>query len=247
MSDVIVDTTPVQVTPAGAAMNTMFAEGSVPNQVIVPPNAPASPSGAVTSPTEQPNPLNVNAYRQMLGEQAQPPALPQPQSPTEPVQPVAAAKPNVDMIPVARFQQALSQRNAEADRARSLEQQNAELIGYLRAMHAQQQQAQQPAEAQQPVPDHIADPIGYANYVQAQAEARANALLERQSLQMRQQMQELQQQGQMATMRASEAQARATYGQDAQRLISDATHAAVAAGLRDQFMASPDPVGNAIR
>jgi hypothetical protein len=93
----------------------------------------------------------------------------------------------------------------------------------------------------------IQDPNGYASFVQAQAEARATAIANEQMGRMEAQLKQQAETTRQMMNKASEAQARQAYGADAPKLIHEATTAAVNAGLKDQFMNSHDPVGNAIR
>jgi hypothetical protein len=117
--------------------------------------------------------------------------------------------------------------------------------GYILALSQQQQQAQPQQQAQ--VPDHITDPNGWAAYVQNQARAEAAAIAREQQAQFQRVIETQAQQQRMIAVKSSEANARAIYGTQAQDLIAKATHAAVDAGLKDQFMNTADPVGEAIR
>lgn len=270
MTTTQVDTTPVMATPAGAAMNAMFAENSVQTvptgpAVTMPGQQPQvqtvqpTPDGAappqVIDPSQPDSLIPFHHQQQMLqqmvpGQELQPGQTEQPPA----VDPNAPPRqPDGEMVPVGRFRQVIAQRNAEADRYRALEADFNRLAGYVQAMMAQtpqQGQQSQPQQAQQPqvqIPDPGLDPAGFVRAMQEQTQQMVEAATRQVQTETQRQLEQANAQVRHANMKASEAAARATFGPQAPALIKAATTAAVQAGLKDQFMSGPDPVGSAIR
>lgn len=253
-----IDTTPVMTTPAGAAMNAMFAGDSVHSVSNGPPvheQAPQpTPDGAAPSRVIDPSqPDSLIPYHHQQQQM-----MPQDGQPLDPnVAPPPAGDPNApqrqadEMVPVGRFRQVIAQRNAEADRYRALESDFNQLLGYVKAIQAGQQSqdgqpAQQQQQQQQQMPDPGLDPIGFAQW----NDQRVQALVEQSTKQVQEETQrqlaQAQQQVRYASMKASEARAYSSFGPQAGQLINAATTAAVRAGLKDKFMSGPDPVMSAI-
>jgi len=131
------------------------------------------------------------------------------------------------------------------ERARTAETQSQQLLAALNQQAAQiaelrgfvqgAAQGQQPAPAAAPdfqIPDVIQDPLGYARTIQAVVRQVAESTIVGMLGQAR---------GEIVNLKLdmSDSIAEAVYGRD---LIKAATHAAVAAGLKDSFMARPNPV-----
>lgn len=191
-----VDTTPVMTTPAGAAMNAMFAEQSV--QSV--PNGPAvavpgqqqyaqpvqpTPDGAappqVIDPSQPDSLIPYHHQQQMLqqmvpgqelqpGQNEQPPAV-DPNAPPR--------QPDGDMVPVGRFRQVIAQRNDLEGRHRALEADFNRLAGYVQAMLAQTPQQGQQSQPQAPqqvqMPDPGLDPAGFVRAMQEQTQQMVDA------------------------------------------------------------------------
>lgn len=97
------------------------------------------------------------------------------------------------------------------------------------------------------MPDPTLEPVAYNTWLQQQTQQLVAQQLQPLVAQQEKLARDSAQQIAAANLKASEAAARVAYGAEAPRLIKEATHAAVRAGLKDQFMAGPDPVGSAIR
>jgi hypothetical protein len=179
-------------------------------------------------------------------------------APVAPVQTVngqPAAAPPENPLP-AGVRQRLSELNQRAQQAEAerqhMVQQMAEMRGY---MLAQQQQAQ--GQQQQQVPDHISDPQGYAAWVRDQTLAEVRHMTQQQQQQAAQEAAKreaaISRQTSLSISKSSEALAfQGLVGSgmppdQAKKLISEATHAAVNSGLGNQFMATGDPVNESIR
>lgn len=211
---------------------------------LAPEAAPQAPQSAV--PSSQPPVYDPSRQQPQATPAAGADGLPAQAQPDQgAVDPSQAAQPHGQqdqgMVPSFRVREEASARRAAEDQARRLALENAEMQGMLRAVLAGQQPGEpQPApQAPQP-PDMYTDPVGYAEWMQTQIETAARNA-------MRQEAQAVQAQASREKLATSDMRARMVYGDQADALIADATHAAVQAGLRDRFMATSDPVGNAIR
>lgn len=110
------------------------------------------------------------------------------------------------------------------------------LLNQQGAPQAVAPQQQPPPPEEHPLPDLINDPIGYANALAERAVREARQAFEQEVAPIRTEVT-------AQKLNASWSAAVGVYGQEA---ASAATHAAKNAGLQDQFMATPDPVGAAV-
>ena len=253
-------------------MNAMFAENSVVSsptgpvpqvqgmQPQVPHQQPQQvapyPDGAAPSQVidpSQPDSLIPFHHQQQQMQQMVPgqDGQPDPNAPPQAADPNAPPRqPDGELVPVGRFRQVIAQRNQLDERYRGLEADFNRLAGFVQAMMAQQQPQQQVGQPQQPqvqVPDPGLDPAGFTRAIAEQTQQLVEQATQKVAQQTQEQLRAAEAQVRYANMKASEATARATYGANAPALIAQATTAAVRAGLKDQFMAQPDPIMAAIR
>lgn len=241
----------VQTVPTGPAVT---MPGQQPQVQTVQPTPDGAAPPQVIDPSQPDSLIPFHHQQQMLqqmvpGQELQPGQIEQPPV----VDPNAPPRqPDGDMVPVGRFRQVIAQRNDIDGRYRALEADFNRLAGYVQAMMAQTpqqgQQSQQPQAPQQvQIPDPGLDPAGFIRAMQDQTQQMVEAATQQVKTETQRQLEQANAQVRHANMKASEAAARATFGPQAPALIKAATTAAVQAGLKDQFMGSPDPIGSAIR
>lgn len=174
----------------------------------------------------------------------QPPAGPaagQPGTPTPAPAQNAQAQEEPPLVPSFRVREETEKRRNAETYAEQMRGQNIQLMATLEAiLAAQPQQQAQPAQPQAPaqpqLPDLIDDPVAYAAAVKKMAEDAAKELVAQQTAPLQKQMTE-------QRLDSSWERAVSTHGQE---VASAATKAAKEAGLQDRFMATADPVGEAV-
>lgn len=149
-------------------------------------------------------------------------------------------------MPSFRVREETDRRRQAEERAANAEREATQMAAFIQgllttqggpqAAAPQQQQAAPPPE-EEPLPDLITDPVGYANALADRTVRQAMQAFEKEAAPLRSEIS-------TQKLNASWSAAVGAYGQET---ASAATHAAKQAGLQDQFMAQPDPVGAAVQ
>ena len=200
------------------------------------PSAPVPPSWDEKNDSDLP-PLTDAAA---LASQPAPDFLNQPLNAPQSHDQAALAQPTAQapqapaaLTEVQQYQQAMQQMQAQHS---AQQQQMAEMRGYLQAVEQgrmQQQQAPAQLAAPPPMPDPVMQPQEFANWQEARFTEKLAAVEQR------------------AIAQSEGVKSSTSFHSAAQQYgaatASAATKAAADAGLRDQFMRMPDPVGAAVQ